>query len=233
MGDGAGGFAAPTHFPAGSMPFSVVTGDVDGDGAPDLAVANYGSDDVSVLLNDLANPVTDPPTVAVASGGSCGSDDRSGTVNLLVSDSDSPSASLTLSAVSSNPALLPGSSVVFAGSGANRTLTATALVGKAGTAVLTVTVSDGQASGTAVVTVNVGGKRADTLSGTAGTDILLGQKGNDTLSGLGGIDLLCGGAANDTLTGGLGADRFSGGRGTDVATDLTPAQGDTQDGSIP
>ena len=35
------------------------------------------------------------------------------------------------------------------------------------------------------------------------------------------------------LTGGLGADIFSGGPGTDTATDLTPSQGDTQDGTIP
>jgi Ca2+-binding RTX toxin-like protein len=38
---------------------------------------------------------------------------------------------------------------------------------------------------------------------------------------------------NDRLTGGLGADRFVGGAGTDTATDLTAAQGDTQDGTIP
>jgi Ca2+-binding RTX toxin-like protein len=37
----------------------------------------------------------------------------------------------------------------------------------------------------------------------------------------------------DTLTGGAGADRFSGGPGVDTATDLNPAQGDTQDGTIP
>ena len=44
---------------------------------------------------------------------------------------------------------------------------------------------------------------------------------------------LCGGRGNDRLTGGAGADRFSGGPGTDLAADLTPGQGDSQDGTIP
>jgi hypothetical protein len=35
------------------------------------------------------------------------------------------------------------------------------------------------------------------------------------------------------LTGGAGTDRFSGGPGADAATDLTPAEGDTQEGTIP
>ena len=52
--------AAPIHFgPAvsyavGSGPGSVAVGDFNGDGKPDLAVANAGDDTVSVLLNDCA-----------------------------------------------------------------------------------------------------------------------------------------------------------------------------------
>ena len=44
---------------------------------------------------------------------------------------------------------------------------------------------------------------------------------------------MAGGRGDDTLTGGPGADRFSGGSGTDIAKDLSPAEGDTQDGTIP
>src|SRR5439155_213673 len=43
-------FAAARAFAAGSQPFSVVIGDLNEDGRPDLAVANRSSDDVSVLL---------------------------------------------------------------------------------------------------------------------------------------------------------------------------------------
>ena len=49
----------------------------------------------------------------------------------------------------------------------------------------------------------------------------------------GGGDPLRSRGGNDSMTGGRGRDRFSGGAGTDVATDLKPAKGDTQDGTIP
>jgi hypothetical protein len=53
LGDGHGGFAAPTSYPVGSAPVSVAVGDFNRDGAPDLAVANALDNTVSVLLNQL------------------------------------------------------------------------------------------------------------------------------------------------------------------------------------
>jgi len=48
----AGGVFAPqTTFAVGRYPDSVAVGDFNGDGKPDLAVANTGDDSVSVLLN--------------------------------------------------------------------------------------------------------------------------------------------------------------------------------------
>jgi hypothetical protein len=44
-------FAAKVDFTTSTNPFSVSIGDIDGDGKPDLAVANAGSSTVSVLLN--------------------------------------------------------------------------------------------------------------------------------------------------------------------------------------
>ncbi len=195
--------------------------------------------------------VNDKPTVTVAAGGTCGTDDRSGRINLTVGDVESAAAALTLSAASSNPTLVPNKNVVFGGSGAARTLTATSVAGRSGIAIVTVTVSDGQATGSVQVTVRVGSNGNDTLTGGAGADLLFGQNGNDTLGGGDGNDLLCGGngddilsggggndtlfgaAGNDRLTGGSGADRFSGGSGTDTATDFIAAEGDTTDGTIP
>ncbi len=54
LGDGKGGFvAAPGGpFPAGTSPQSVAVGDFNGDGTPDLAVADNGGASVSVLVGD-------------------------------------------------------------------------------------------------------------------------------------------------------------------------------------
>src|SRR6059058_5863455 len=45
-------FTTATSFPAGSHPRSVITGDFNGDGKADLAMANEVSDNVSVLFGD-------------------------------------------------------------------------------------------------------------------------------------------------------------------------------------
>ena len=46
-----GSFAARVDFTTGSDPYSVAIGDLDGDGKPDLAVANYDDNTVSALRN--------------------------------------------------------------------------------------------------------------------------------------------------------------------------------------
>ncbi|MFZ1011000.1 MAG: FG-GAP-like repeat-containing protein [Candidatus Sulfotelmatobacter sp.] len=51
MGNGDGTFGAPILFGVGSLAYSAVVGDFNGDGAPDIAVANGGAGSVSVLLN--------------------------------------------------------------------------------------------------------------------------------------------------------------------------------------
>jgi VCBS repeat-containing protein len=226
--------------------------------------ANFtGSDSFSYRAGDgslASSPATvtitvtaanDAPTVTVTAGGTCGRDDHSGTVNLTVGDVENAAAALTLSAASSNSALVPTGNVVFAGSGAARTMFVSTVDGRSDTATLTVTVSDGQATGSVQVTVTVGGGGKDILTGGTGADLLLAQSNNDTLTGGDGNDLLCGDSGSDTvsggvgddslgggsgtdrLTGGSGADRFSGGSGTDTATDFTAAEGDSTDGTIP
>jgi hypothetical protein len=45
-------FAPPTNYPVGVAPFNVATGDFNGDGKQDLAVANSGNGTVSILLGN-------------------------------------------------------------------------------------------------------------------------------------------------------------------------------------
>jgi hypothetical protein len=66
---GSGDFTEPASSPesAGTFPQGIDTGNLDGVGRPDLAVANQGSDDVTILLNigshDFTQPVTSPEMV--------------------------------------------------------------------------------------------------------------------------------------------------------------------------
>jgi hypothetical protein len=74
LGHGDGTFGPAVTYAAGNFPQAVAVGDFNGDGVPDLAVANYGSDTVSVLLGQgdgTFRPATnyfvgfDPISVAV------------------------------------------------------------------------------------------------------------------------------------------------------------------------
>src|SRR5207245_1390054 len=58
-------FAAATSFGTGTGPCSVAAADVNGDGRPDLLIANTGSNNVSVLLNTTA-PGAAVPSLAAA-----------------------------------------------------------------------------------------------------------------------------------------------------------------------
>src|SRR5207302_560367 len=53
-------FATRVDFSTGTTPFSVTIGDLNGDGKPDLAVANFTSASVSVLLNTTGAGATTP-----------------------------------------------------------------------------------------------------------------------------------------------------------------------------
>jgi hypothetical protein len=69
LGDGAGGFGGSTEVAVGDGSRSVALGDLDGDGALDLATANQNSDSVSVRLGDGAGGFAGTTEVAVGDGG--------------------------------------------------------------------------------------------------------------------------------------------------------------------
>ncbi|WP_375418968.1 T9SS type A sorting domain-containing protein [uncultured Hymenobacter sp.] len=63
-----GTFGPAARYPAGvsSQPISVAVGDVDGNGRPDIAVANFGLAQVGVLLSVLPGLYTNTPAVVAA-----------------------------------------------------------------------------------------------------------------------------------------------------------------------
>jgi len=167
---------------------------------------------------ELEEPPNAAPGVTVAQGGSCGTDQRSGTLRLRVSDVDDPSSGLSLSATSSNRVLLPRANISFGGTGGNRTMTLRPLDGKSGTAFVRITVGDGSLTSTRILTVKVGTNAVDAINGTSRADVLFGLDAGDALNGLGGNDLLCAGKGMDALNGGNGNDTLFGGPGKDTIT---------------
>ena len=78
-------------------------------------------------------------------------------VGFIIGDLETPAANLNVSASSSNPALVPNSAVAFGGSDSNRTLVVRPEPNRFGSAMITVTVTDGggsSATDTFVLTVN-------------------------------------------------------------------------------
>lgn len=82
------------------------------------------------VISDLADQTTNPGLGV-------------GPIGFTVSDVDQPPESLVLSAESSNPTLVPTPNIILGGAGASRSITVMPVAGRSGTAVLTITASDG------------------------------------------------------------------------------------------
>jgi hypothetical protein len=48
-------FAAKVDYPTGNSPYNTIISDFNGDGQPDLATANFGGNNISILLNQMGN----------------------------------------------------------------------------------------------------------------------------------------------------------------------------------
>jgi dienelactone hydrolase len=95
-----------------------------------------------------------------------------------VSDLETPAASLTVGAVSSDLTLLPANGITLGGSGTNRTISLAPAAGQSGVATVTLTVSDGAKSTATAFTLTaagtVAGNTAPTISAVAGDAIAAG-----------------------------------------------------------
>ncbi len=88
-------------------------------------------------------PPNTAPTITAFSAATVMKNNATSAITFTIGDAETAAAGLTVSATSSNTALVPNANIVFAGSGAGRALTVTPASGKTGSATITVTVSDG------------------------------------------------------------------------------------------
>ena len=121
---------------------------------------------VSLPIVGAANS---PPGLVAAATLAVGAGLTSAPLAITVSDSQTAAGSLTLSAVSGNPDLLPNSALVLGGSGSARTLTVSAPVWAVGAIPVTLLVSDGDLTTSVMVTVTVTNSGWSSIwTGTAG-----------------------------------------------------------------
>jgi hypothetical protein len=203
LGNGDGTFGAPALFSAGDLAYSAVVGDFNGDGAPDLAVANGASNTVSVLLNTQGTMITlatsGSPSIygqqvtftATVNASTPGSGTPTGTVQLEYGNTVLGSGSLSAGdQVMVSTSVLPVGtdtvSAVYSGDSHFRphTVTVTQVVQKAGTSTAVVP-SANPAGPNAPVTFTI--TVASNTSGTPTGSVTLfdgtTQLGGATLSG--------------------------------------------------
>jgi hypothetical protein len=129
-------------------------------------------------------PTNTPPVISSVASQSTTQDVAIAGIPFTIGDQETPASSLTLSASSSNPTLIPNANIVFGGSDANRTVSLTPAAGKSGTGNITITVSDGVASTSTTFALNVISITSHQFS--------LSQDGNGTISPLMGSTVTAG-----------------------------------------
>jgi hypothetical protein len=102
------------------------------------------------------NAVNDAPTISAIDDQTINEDNTTGAISFTIGDVETAASALTLSATSDNQDVVPDDSLTLAGSGENRSITATPTADSNGTATLTVTADDGnrQTTETYLLTVD-------------------------------------------------------------------------------
>ena len=101
------------------------------------------------------NAVNTPPTISDISNRTIDANTATAALPFVVGDTQTAADALAISGASSNSTLVPSSSIVFGGSGANRTVMIVPAANQAGTATITVTVNDGLATASDTFTIVV------------------------------------------------------------------------------
>ena len=126
---------------------------------PTSAVTNTPPPDTAPTLSSVANQ-----TLAV--------NNATPAIPFTIGDAETAASSLTLSAGSSNPTLVPAANIVFGGSASARTVTVTPALNQSGSATITLSVSDGVKSSSTTFVLTVAAM-APTISSLANESTLI------------------------------------------------------------
>lgn len=118
----------------------------------------------STSFTITVNAVNDVPTISDIADMTTDEDVPVGPVAFTISDVETPAADLTVTATSDNQGVLPDAQIVLAGSIAERTILLTPAPNASGTALVTVTVSDGELAASDTFTLTVTAVDAPTIS---------------------------------------------------------------------
>jgi hypothetical protein len=166
---GSGGTIAPSGLVAVSagtnQTFTIspstgyVIADVTVNGVSQGAIASYTFTNVitnHTIVATFSTVANAPPTISTVADQTVDEDHATAAIPFAVSDTETPAASLTITRSSSNTSLVPDANIVLGGSAGNRTVTVTPATNQSGSAIITLTVSDGDltAPSTFVFTVN-------------------------------------------------------------------------------
>ncbi len=115
---------------------------------------------------------SDPPTISVVATLAINRNGSASGIPVAVGDTETPAAALVVTAASSNTTLLPAAGIVLGGSAAQRTLSVTPATGQSGSAILTLTVNDGNRTTTAAVNVLVNAPPTFSTAAAASAPVL-------------------------------------------------------------
>jgi hypothetical protein len=127
----------------------------------------------------------------------------SGVIGFVVGDTETSAASLSLTATSTDPLLIPTAGVLFAGSGASRTVKLTPAAGTHGVALVTISVSDGtlSTSESFLLTVTPPSGGSITVAVTSSADDAEESSGGDVSLTSSDLELVTDGARGDQVVG--------------------------------
>ncbi len=119
---------------------------------------NDGGSSNNIVTRSFAVTVNQPPIISSITNYAIAVDTRTPPIPFVISDAETAPENLVLSAIASNPVLVPQAGIVFGGSSTNRTVTVSPGAGQVGTSDITIAVSDGFATNNSTFRLTVEAK---------------------------------------------------------------------------